>query len=80
MIVRLLREDYVGGTLLKDFVYHLGLEWDESFVLKQTKNESFNLLGMELMSRLNQKDLKQDNLNSLLFMARRKFEGSKEKD
>lgn len=31
------------------------------------------------MSRLNQKDLKQDNLNSLLFMARRKFEGSKEK-
>lgn len=79
LIVRLLREDYVGGTLLKDFVYHLGLEWDESFVLKQTKNESFNLLGMELMSRLNQKDLKQDNLNSLLFMARRKFEGSKEK-
>lgn len=31
------------------------------------------------MSRLNQKDLKQDNLNSLLFMARRKFEGSKKK-
>ncbi|MCW1343204.1 acyl carrier protein, partial [Campylobacter jejuni] len=60
------------------FVYHLGLEWDESFVLNK-QNESFNLLGMELMSRLNQKDLKQDNLNSLLFMARRKFEGSKEK-
>lgn len=79
LIVRLLREDYVGGSLLKDFVYHLGLEWDESFVLKQTKNESFNLLGMELMSRLNQKDLQQDNLNSLLFMARRKFEGTSEK-
>lgn len=79
LIVRLLREDYVGETVLKDFVYHLGLEWDESFVLKQTKNESFNLLGMELMSRLNQKDLKQDNLNSLLFMARRKFEGSKKR-
>lgn len=79
LIVRLLREDYVGGTLLKDFVYHLGLEWDESFILKQTKNESFNLLGMELMSRLNQKDLQQDNLNSLLFMARRKFEGTQEK-
>ncbi|MBZ7965018.1 acyl carrier protein [Campylobacter sp. 2457A] len=79
LIVRLLREDYVGGTLLKDFVYHLGLEWDENFILKQTKNESFNLLGMELMSRLNQKDLQQDNLNSLLFMARRKFEGTQEK-
>lgn len=79
LIVRLLREDYVGGTLLKDFVYHLGLEWDESFILKQTKNESFNLLGMELMSRLNKKDLEQDNLNSLLFMARRKFEGTKDK-
>lgn len=79
LIVRLLREDYVGGTLLKDFVYHLGLEWDEGFILKQTKNESFNLLGMELMSRLNQKDLKQDNLNSLLYMARRKFEGTQEK-
>lgn len=53
LIVRLLREDYVGGTLLKDFTYHLGLEWDESFILRQTKNESFNLLGMEFMSRLN---------------------------
>lgn len=31
------------------------------------------------MSRLNQKDLKQDNLNFLLFIARRKFEGTKKR-
>ncbi len=78
VIVRLLREEYIGGSLLKDFVYHLGLEWDENFSLKQTKNESFNLLGMELQSRLNKKDLKQENLNSLLVIARKHFEGSSE--
>lgn len=80
LIVRLLREDYVGGTLLKDFVYHLGLEWDESFVLKQTKNESFNLLGMELMSRLNQKDLKQDNLNFCFLWQEENLKAAKKKD
>jgi len=78
LIVRLLREEYVGGTLLKDFTHHLGLEWDENFSLKQTKNESFNLLGMELQSRLNKKDLHQANLNSLLVIARKHFEGSNE--
>lgn len=78
LIVRLLREEYVGGTLLKDFTHHLGIEWDENFSLKQTKNESFNLLGMELQSRLNQRDLQQQNLNSLLVIARRHFEGTKE--
>ncbi|WP_291953154.1 acyl carrier protein [Campylobacter sp.] len=76
LIVRLLREEYVGGTLLKDFVYHLGLKWDESFVLKQNKNESFNLLGMELQSRLIKKDLQGQNINSLLYIARKTFEGT----
>ncbi|MCR6577511.1 acyl carrier protein [Campylobacter insulaenigrae] len=76
LIVRLLREEYVGGTLLKDFVYHLGLEWDDDFVLKQNKNESFNLLGMELQSRLIKKDLQGQNINSLLYIARKTFEGT----
>ncbi|EKK0831074.1 acyl carrier protein [Campylobacter lari] len=78
LIVRLLKEEYVGGTLLKDFVYHLGLEWDDEFSLKQNKNESFNLLGMELQGRLIKKDLHGQNINSLLYMARKIFEGASE--
>ncbi|WP_139452813.1 acyl carrier protein [Campylobacter armoricus] len=78
LIVRLLKEEYVGGTLLKDFVYHLGLEWDDDFSLKQTKNESFNLLGMELQGRLIKKDLYGQNINSLLYKARKIFEGANE--
>ncbi|MBM0637571.1 acyl carrier protein [Campylobacter sp. VicNov18] len=78
LIVRLLKEEYVGGTLLKDFVYHLGLEWDDNFSLKQNKNESFNLLGMELQGRLIKKDLHGQNMNSLLYIARKIFEGADE--
>lgn len=78
LIVRLLKEEYVGGTLLKDFVYHLGLEWDDNFSLKQNKNESFNLLGMELQGRLIKKDLHGQNINSLLYIARKIFEGADE--
>lgn len=77
IIIRLLRGDYVGGTMLKDFTHHLGLEWDENFSLRQHKNESFNLLGIELQSRLNKKDLG-TNLNSLLYISRKHFEGVKE--
>lgn len=78
LIVRLLKEEYVGGTLLKDFAYHLGLKWNDDFSLKQTKNESFNLLGMELQGRLIKKDLHGQNINSLLYIARKTFEGTKE--
>ncbi|QWU80559.1 hypothetical protein CNZW441b_1263 [Campylobacter novaezeelandiae] len=78
LIVRLLREDYVGGTLLKDFTYHLGIKWDETFDLEQKRNESFNLLGMEIQKRLNEKDLNGQNFNSLLSISRKHFEGTKE--
>ena len=77
IIVRLLRQDYVGGTMLKDFTHHLGIEWDEEFSLKQHKNESFNLLGIELQSRLNKQDLG-GNFNSMLYISRKHFEGVRE--
>ena len=63
--------------MLKDFTHHLGIEWDEEFSLKQHKNESFNLLGIELQSRLNKKDLG-GNFNSMLYISRKHFEGVKE--
>ncbi|ARJ56250.1 hypothetical protein [Campylobacter cuniculorum] len=78
LIVRLLREDYVGGNMISDFLHHLGIAWDESFKPAKTKNESFSLLGMEIMKRLNQKAQNEPNFNSILYFSRKIFEGSNE--
>ncbi|MCV3373766.1 hypothetical protein L8V80_02335 [Campylobacter lari] len=54
LIVRLFeKEEFYEQDLLKDFVYSIGLKWDEKFVIPMDQNESLNLIGMELLKSLN---------------------------
>ncbi|HEF3642155.1 TPA: hypothetical protein R8I36_000607 [Campylobacter jejuni] len=54
LIVRLFNEnDFYQGDLLKDFVYSIGLKWDDDFVVPEKRNETINLLGIELTKYLN---------------------------
>ncbi|HEB9317272.1 TPA: hypothetical protein RZK32_001571, partial [Campylobacter coli] len=54
LIVRLFdKNEFYQGDLLKDFVYSIGLEWDNEFIIPPKQNESLDLLGIELLKRAN---------------------------
>ncbi|MCV3526351.1 hypothetical protein L8Y03_05000 [Campylobacter lari] len=54
LIVRLFdKNEFYQGDLLKDFVHSIGLEWDSEFIIPPKQNESLDLLGIELLRRVN---------------------------
>ncbi|MCV3387070.1 hypothetical protein L8U00_01020, partial [Campylobacter sp. IFREMER_LSEM_CL2256] len=54
LIVRLFdQNEFYQGDLLKDFIHVIGLKWDENFAIPLKQNESLDLLGFEIQSRLN---------------------------
>ncbi|MBF7066669.1 hypothetical protein IY885_00050, partial [Campylobacter volucris] len=54
LIVRLFdKNEFYQGDLLKDFVHSIGLEWDSEFIIPPKQNESLDLLGIELLKRVN---------------------------
>ncbi|EAH9442793.1 hypothetical protein ACSM8R_001902, partial [Campylobacter coli] len=55
LIVRLFdKSEFYQGDLLKDFVHSIGLKWDNEFVIPPKQNESLDLIGVELLKRINQ--------------------------
>ncbi|MCV3477336.1 hypothetical protein L8X29_07525, partial [Campylobacter lari] len=54
LIVRLFDVDeFYHRDLIKDFIYSVGLKWNDNFIIPGKINESLNLIGFELQSRLN---------------------------
>ncbi|EOH9661722.1 hypothetical protein ACME5G_001695 [Campylobacter coli] len=54
LIVRLFdNNEFYQGDLLKDFIHSIGLEWDGEFIIPPKQNESLDLLGIELLRRVN---------------------------
>ncbi|EOH4301044.1 hypothetical protein ACLQ0I_001768 [Campylobacter coli] len=54
LIVRLFdKNEFYQGDLLKDFIHSIGLEWDDEFIIPPKQNESLDLLGIELLRRVN---------------------------
>ncbi|TDJ82044.1 hypothetical protein [Campylobacter volucris] len=54
MIVRLFdTNEFYKGDLLKDFIYNINLKWDDKFIIPSKQNESLDLIGMELLKRIN---------------------------
>ncbi|EKJ5774986.1 hypothetical protein PJP90_001799, partial [Campylobacter coli] len=54
LIVRLFdKNEFYQGDLLKDFIHSIGLEWDDEFIIPPKQNESLDLLGIELLKRVN---------------------------
>ncbi|MFG5086315.1 hypothetical protein O8I31_00615 [Campylobacter lari] len=54
LIVRLFdKNEFYQGDLLKDFIYSIGLEWDDEFQIPNKENESLDLIGIELLKRIN---------------------------
>ncbi|HEF9443591.1 TPA: hypothetical protein SBX48_001983, partial [Campylobacter coli] len=45
--------EFYQGDLLKDFIHSIGLEWDDEFIIPPKQNESLDLLGIELLRRVN---------------------------
>ncbi|EKG0375086.1 hypothetical protein O1N09_000799 [Campylobacter coli] len=54
LIVRLFdKNEFYQGDLLKDFIHSIGLEWDDEFIIPPKQNESLDLLGIDLLRRIN---------------------------
>ncbi|EAI8625124.1 hypothetical protein I9Q28_00720, partial [Campylobacter lari] len=55
IIVKLFdRNEFYCNDLLQDFAKSINLKWQKSFKIPFKKNESLNLIGMELLTRINQ--------------------------
>ncbi|EGK8010604.1 hypothetical protein IO400_001416 [Campylobacter lari] len=56
LIVRLFdKDEFYQGDLLKDFIHSIGLEWDDEFIIPERQNESLDLLGIELLRKINRR-------------------------
>ncbi|EHL3367009.1 hypothetical protein QX994_001617 [Campylobacter coli] len=54
LIARLFdKNEFYQGDLLKDFIHSIGLEWDDEFIIPPKQNESLDLLGIDLLRRIN---------------------------
>ena len=54
LIVKLFdKNEFYEGDLIKDFLHILGLKLDDSFILPPNQNESLDLIGFELLTRIN---------------------------
>ncbi|WP_209018910.1 hypothetical protein [Campylobacter coli] len=47
------KSEFYQGDLLKDFVHSIGLKWDNEFVIPPKQNESLDLIGVEILRRVN---------------------------
>ncbi|HED6843495.1 TPA: hypothetical protein R5131_001891, partial [Campylobacter coli] len=47
------KNEFYQGDLLKDFIHSIGLEWDDEFIIPPKQNESLDLLGIDLLRRIN---------------------------
>ncbi|EAH8788935.1 hypothetical protein EWV11_07595, partial [Campylobacter jejuni] len=64
LIVRLFdKNEFYQGDLLKDFVHSISLKWDDKFKIPKKDNETLDLIGFELLSRVNR-------LNPFMFKSR----------
>ncbi len=64
LIVRLFdKNEFYQGDLLKDFIHSIGLKWDDKFQIPKRENETLDLIGFELLSRINK-------LNPFMFKSR----------
>ncbi|EDJ8727307.1 hypothetical protein GFJ07_04925, partial [Campylobacter coli] len=56
LIIRLFdKNEFYQRDLLKDFIYSIGLDWDNSFIIPKHLNETIDLIGIELTKYLNLK-------------------------
>ncbi len=54
LIVKLFnKNEFYQGDLLKDFIHSIGLEWNDEVIIPPKQNESLDLLGIELLKRVN---------------------------
>ncbi|MCR8686606.1 hypothetical protein [Campylobacter sp. 1569] len=54
LIVRLFdQNEFYCKNLYKDFIYSIGLKWDNKFKIPSNQNKSLDLLGIELQRRFN---------------------------
>ncbi|EAK9890069.1 hypothetical protein AAH48_07895, partial [Campylobacter lari] len=54
IIVRLFdKNEFYQGDLLKDFILCIKLQWDVNFLVPTLQNKSLNLIGIELLRRIN---------------------------
>ncbi|WP_370658999.1 hypothetical protein [Campylobacter coli] len=47
------KNEFYQGDLLKDFIHNIGLQWDDEFIIPPKENESLDLIGIELLKRIN---------------------------
>ncbi|MCV3554124.1 hypothetical protein L8X50_08235, partial [Campylobacter sp. CNRCH_2013_0898h] len=74
LIVRLFdNNEFYQGDLLKDFIHSIDLEWDDEFIIPPKQNESLDLLGIELLRRLNSLNLGGWNKTSLVNFVLKHF-------
>ncbi|WP_243705897.1 hypothetical protein [Campylobacter volucris] len=54
LIIRLFdKNEFYQGDLFKDFLYVLNIEWSDKFIIPKKLNESLNLIGIEILKRIN---------------------------
>ncbi|MCW0223520.1 hypothetical protein OJP33_02170 [Campylobacter lari] len=71
LIVRLFdKNEFFQRDLLKDFIYSIGLKWDDNFVLPLKQNESLDLIGVELCKALNNQN---SNYNEFMELYNKYF-------
>ncbi|OOX89558.1 hypothetical protein BOQ00_03335 [Campylobacter coli] len=47
------KNEFYQGDLLKDFIHNIGLQWDDEFIIPPKENETLDLIGIELLKRIN---------------------------
>ncbi|ELL1873640.1 sulfotransferase domain-containing protein [Campylobacter jejuni] len=73
IIVKLFdKNEFYQGDLLKDFINTIDLEWDNNFIIPNKLNESIDLLGTFLLSKIS-KILRQNNINQLWYQFCKHF-------
>ncbi|EOH8386150.1 hypothetical protein ACM1C2_001605 [Campylobacter jejuni] len=66
------KNEFYQGDLLKDFINTIDLEWDNNFIIPNKLNESIDLLGTFLLSKIS-KILRQNNINQLWYQFCKHF-------
>ena len=47
------KNEFIDGSLIKDFCFASSIEWDESFVTPDAENESMSSLAIQALSKIN---------------------------
>ncbi len=58
LIVRIFdKQEFIERDLIRDFTCSIGIKWSEDFVISNSNNKALNLIGMEILQRMNQYDI-----------------------